>query len=75
MITRLDRTYPIAAGLLAVGRGVPSTRGRKRDATRFPVFPVADAWCVDRMHGPTNPRDVQSRYNPGAGPAAGAHAR
>jgi hypothetical protein len=70
MITRFDRALPTAAGLVAVGRGVPSARIRGETYS-----PVADAWRGGRMQLTTNPRDVQSRHNPGAGPAAGAHAR
>jgi hypothetical protein len=72
MITRLDRTVPFAAGLVAVARGVPSARVRGKTHS-----PIAGAWCSGRMQGMVtkNPRDVQSRHNRGAGPAAGAHAR
>ena len=72
MITRLDCTQRNAAGLVAAGRAVPSA-GLRGDA-HYPV---------ERMQGTTQAttqvgkqfRDVESRHIPGAGPAAGAHAR
>ena len=72
MITRLDCTQRNAAGLVAAGRAVPSAefRGDAHDT----VMRMQGTMRVTTQVGKQF-RDVESRHIPGAGPAAGAHAR
>jgi hypothetical protein len=73
MITRSDSTLRNAAGLVAAGSFVPSTRLRG-DARYLAGRP----WLGQRMQSmqaTKQLRDVESRHNPGAGPVTGATAR